>query len=160
MWLYLILFIFFIYFIFSCNLVPHHYYVYIENQNHTSWFHMIRLAWPMKSNEVWFPCQFLDKMKAEEKTWTKGKKTKVLQTWKKKIDTQDGPVMYGVAEVIIPWPPEVVLYNIQCLHQRKKWEDNYTEDDILEGDCYTGIERVVCKSPLIGFSKREMILHR
>lgn len=53
-----------------------------------------------------------------------------------------------------------MLYNVQCLEQRKTWETNYTVDDLVSGDCYEGVERVVCKSPVMGFAQREMVLFR
>ena len=49
------------------------------------------------------------------------------------VETATGKIMYGVAEVIIPAPPEVILYNLQCLEQRKTWETGYSEDDLLDG---------------------------
>ena len=61
---------------------------------------------------------------------------------------------------IIKAPPEVVLHNINNVEARRTWEENYEVDDILQGNCYHGIERVVVKSPVMGFSKREIIRFR
>lgn len=119
-----------------------------------------RQAQPLRPNEYNFPVQFFEKMQSELETWKAGKKLETMKTWKKSVETLDGPVMYGVADCILQAPPEIVLYNVQCLEQRKTWETNYTVDDLVSGDCYEGVERVVCKSPVMGFAQREMVLFR
>ena len=43
---------------------------------------------------------------------------------------------------------------------RSSWEENFGDDKMLEGNNYRGVERLIVKSPVIGFSNREIIRFR
>mmetsp|Transcript_5872 Transcript_5872/g.14613 ORF Transcript_5872/g.14613 Transcript_5872/m.14613 type:complete len:482 (+) Transcript_5872:2586-4031(+) len=69
-------------------------------------------------------------------------------------------VLFFCAESVIQAPPEVVFHLVQNVKLRMQWEDNFLLDEMIEGDYYRGIERVLIKSPVMGFSNREIIRYR
>jgi len=114
------------------------------------------------------PTAFINKDEGSKtrENWKISLNTKECKVWKKFLNLKlDKPgttesVLFFMAESIIQAPPEVVLYQIQNVTVRQKWEDNYIVDEMLTGDHYSGIERVVVKSPVFGFSNREIIRYR
>ncbi|CAD7942458.1 unnamed protein product [Amoebophrya sp. A120] len=143
-----------------------------------------RLATPMNAEEeLGYIMEFLDKFRREERQglWNLALDKAECKVWKRFIElggsssstsTSMAPpsstntqqpvqkVLFFLAESIIHAPPEVVMHLIQNVQLRMSWEDNFMVDEMLEGDYYRGIERVVIRSPVFGFSNREIIRFR